>query len=366
MRTLRPLCIAAFATLFVAACATPPAPPSAPPEAQNEAASAPPAQATSPAPLAPPVAIAPQPADPLPSWNGGPTKRALVSFVTRVTNAGGAEFVPVPERIAVFDNDGTLWSEQPMYIQLAFTLDRIRELAPRHPEWKNKQPFKAVLAGDMKTALAGGNRSLGELVTATHAGMTSTEFEAIVEGWFKTAKHPKYGRLYTDCVYQPMLEVLGYLRANAFKTFIVSGGGIDFMRPITEKAYGIPPEQVVGSAGALKYEVRDGKPVIARMPGIAFIDDGPGKPVGIQNHIGRRPIAAFGNSDGDLQMLEWTAAGTGPRLMLIVHHTDPTREVAYDRESHIGKLDKALDAARANGWLVASMKDDWKTIFPAP
>src|SRR5262245_34549470 len=322
MSTSRPSWIAVIATLLVAGCATPAAPPPAQPEPQPELASAPLAPVAAPTPVPSPVESAPQLANPLPSWSDGPTKKAIVTFVTRVTTPGGAEFVPVPERIAVFDNDGTLWSEQPMYIQLAFTLDRVRELEPQHPEWKTKQPFKAVLAGDMKTALAGGNKSLGELITATHTGMTSTEFEAIVEGWFKTAKHPKYGRLYTECVYKPMLEVLGYLRTNGFKTFIVSGGGVDFMRPITTKAYGIPPEQVIGSAGTLKYEVRDGKPVIARVPGIAFIDDGPGKPVGIQNHIGRRPIAAFGNSDGDLQMLEWTAAGTGPRLMLIVHHTD--------------------------------------------
>jgi hypothetical protein len=351
--------------LIIAACATPaalPARPETPAEITGVAPDSPPRLT----PTAPTAEVTPQPADPLPSWHEGSTKRAIVTFVTRVTTSGGAEFVPVPERIAVFDNDGTLWSEQPMYIQLAFTLDRVRELAPRNPDWKTKQPFKAVLAGDLKTALAGGNKSLGELVAATHAGMTSAEFQAIVERWFATAKHPKYGRPYTECVYQPMLEVLGYLRANGFKTFIVSGGGIDFMRPITEKAYGIPPEQVVGSYGPLKYEVRDGTPVIVRLPGVAFLDDGPGKPVGIQNHIGRRPIAAFGNSDGDLEMLEWTAAGTGARMMLLVHHTDAARETAYDRESHIGKLDKALDAARAKAWLVASMKDDWKTIFPVP
>jgi phosphoserine phosphatase len=282
-----------------------------------------------------------------------------MDFVARVTKEDWADFVPVSERIAVFDNDGTLWSEQPVYIQLAFALDRVRELAPRHPEWKTKEPFKSVLAGDLKRALGGGEKAIAELVFATHS-------RAIVERWFATAKHPKYNRPYTQCVYQPMLEVLSYLRANGFKTFIVSGGGIDFMRPVTEKLYGIPPEQVVGSTEKLKFELRDGKPVLLREPAIGRINDGPGKPVGIQEHIGRRPIAAFGNSDGDLQMLEWTAAGPGARLMLIVHHTDSTREVAYDRASHIGKLDKALDEALAKKWVVASMKDDWKTIFPLP
>jgi phosphoglycolate phosphatase-like HAD superfamily hydrolase len=343
---------------------------------QNPSPETPPTTLTVPAtPSAPPTlpaqpplspASAPVAAAPLPSWNEGAAKQALVTFVSRVTKEGSPDFVPVPERIATFDNDGTLWSEQPIYIQFAFALDRVRELAPQHPEWKTKEPFKSVLAGDVKKALAGGEKALVEILMATHTGMTSEEFTGIVARWFATAKHPKYGRPYTECIYQPMLEVLAYLRANGFKTFIVSGGGVDFMRVITEKVYGIPPEQVVGSQGKFKFEVRDGKPVLAREPGMGFIDDGPGKPVGIHNHIGRRPIAAFGNSDGDLQMLEWTAAGSGPRLALIVHHTDATREVAYDRASPIGKLDKALDEARAKGWIVASMKDDWKTIFPAP
>jgi hypothetical protein len=311
-------------------------------------------------------ASAPVASDPLPSWNDGAAKQALVGFVSRVTKQGSPEFVPVAERIATFDNDGTLWSEQPIYIQLAFALDRVRELAPRHPEWKAREPFKSVLAGDLKKALAGGEKALLEIVMATHSGMTSDEFAGIVARWFATAKHPKYARPYTECVYQPMLEVLSYLRANGFKTFIVSGGGVDFMRVITEKVYGIPPEQVIGSYGKLEFELRDGKPVLARKPGVGFIDDGPEKPVGIQHHIGRRPIAAFGNSDGDQQMLEWTAAGPGARLALLVHHTDAAREVAYDRASHVGKLDKALDEARAKGWIVASMKDDWKAIFPAP
>lgn len=307
------------------------------------------------------------PADPLPSWNDGEPKRAIQSFVARVTTPGGPDFVAVPERIAAFDNDGTLWSEQPLYVQLAFALDRVRELAPSHPEWKGKEPFKSVLKGDVKAALAGGEKATVELVLATHAGMTTDDFEQSVKLWFSRAKHPKYGRRYTDCVYQPMLELLSYLRSNGFKTFIVSGGGTDFLRAVAEELYGVPPEQVVGSTGKLHFELRDGRPVIVREPGIDFVDDGAGKPVGIQQHIGRRPIAAFGNSDGDQQMLEWTAGRKGARLMLLVHHTDAEREVAYDRASSIGKLDRALDEAKAKGWVVVSMKDDWKTIFsPLP
>jgi phosphoglycolate phosphatase-like HAD superfamily hydrolase len=351
--------------LVAVACSQPSSPPAAHAEPPNLTLSPTPTPAPAPAPALVPAST-PAAADPLPSWNDGATKQAILNFVTRVTKQGGSEFVAVPERIAVFDNDGTLWSEQPLYIQFAFALDRVRELAPQHPEWKTQEPFKSVLAGDLKTALGGGEKSIASLIIATHTGMTSEEFRTIVERWFATARHPKHGRPYTDCVYQPMLEVLSYLRAAGFKTFIVSGGGIDFMRPITEKAYGIPPEQVIGSTDKLKFELRDAKPVLVREPAIAFFNDGPGKPVSIQTHIGRRPIAAFGNSDGDQQMLEWTAAGPGARLMLLVHHTDATREVAYDRTSHIGKLDKALDEARTKGWAVASMKDDWKTIFPAP
>jgi hypothetical protein len=303
-------------------------------------------------------------ADPLPSWKDGDSKRAITAFVGRVTTQG-ADFVPPAERIATFDNDGTLWSEQPMYTQFAFALDRVRELASTHPEWKTKEPFKSILAGDLKTALAGGAQGMGELMAATHTGMTTDEFAPIVVQWLKTARHPKLGRPYVELVYQPMLELLGYLRANGFKTFIVSGGGIDFMRAFTEQVYGIPPEQVIGTMGKLHFELRDGKAALVREPELAFLDDGPGKAIGIEQHIGRRPLAAFGNSDGDQQMLEWTAAGSGPRFMLLVHHTDAAREVAYDRGSHIGKLDRALDEAHAKGWTVVSMKDDWKTIFPA-
>ncbi|HEY6171297.1 MAG TPA: HAD family hydrolase [Candidatus Kapabacteria bacterium] len=304
-------------------------------------------------------------ADPLPSWKDRPAKKAIVEFVKKVIQKGSVHFVPIAERIATFDNDGTLWAEQPMYFQFMFAIDRVKALAPQHPEWKDKEPFASVLKGDMKNALAGGEKALLELVMATHADMTTDEFEKIVSHWIATAKHPKTGRLYTEMVYQPMLELLAYLRANGFKTYIVSGGGIEFMRPWTERVYGIPPEQVVGSSGKLKYEMRNGEPTLVKLPELNFIDDKAGKPVGIQMHIGRRPIMAFGNSDGDLQMLQWTSAGSGPRFCMYVHHDDAAREWAYDRESHIGKLDKGLDEAKAKGWIVTSMKDDWKTIFPA-
>ena len=303
--------------------------------------------------------------DPLPSWNDGPAKEAIVEFVADVTGEGSPKFVPPSERIAVFDNDGTLWAEQPMYFQLAFALDRVKALAPQHPEWKDEQPFKAVLEGDINSALAGGEHALVELVMATHAGNTTEEFSLIVEEWLATAKHPTTGRPYTDMVYQPMLELLAYLRASGFKTFIVSGGGIEFMRPWTERVYGIQPEQVIGSSIKTKFEMRDGQPVLVRLPEIDFIDDKEGKPVGINQHIGRRPIAAFGNSDGDLQMLQWTAAGDGARFCLYVHHTDADREWAYDRDSHIGRLDQGLDEAQANGWTVVDMKRDWKVVFPS-
>jgi hypothetical protein len=303
-------------------------------------------------------------AEPLPSWNEGPAKKAIIEFVTKVTKQGGADFVPPAERIATFDNDGTLWAEQPMYFQLIFALDRVKALAPQHPEWKTKEPFASLLKGDVKGALAGGERAMLEIVMTTHAGMTTAEFEQIVKDWFTTAKHPRFKRLYTECVYKPMLELLAYLRANGFKTFIVSGGGIEFMRPWTEKVYGIPPEQVVGSSIKTKYEMRDGKPVLVRLPEINFIDDKTGKPVGINSHIGRQPIAAFGNSDGDQQMLEWTQAGGGTRLMMLVHHDDAKREWAYGAESKIGTFSDALMAdAKKKGWTVISMKNDWKRIF---
>ncbi len=302
-------------------------------------------------------------ADPLPSWNDGATRKSILQFVTRVTQEGGPEFVPPPERIAVFDNDGALWAEQPMYFQFLFMLDRVRMLAPQHPEWKTQEPFAALLKGDMKAVVAGGERTLGQLAMATHAGTTTEEFEKIVSDWIATAKHPKTGRLLTEMVYQPMIELLAYLRANGFRTFIVSGGGIEFMRPWSQRVHGVPPEQVIGSSLKTKFELRDGKPVLVRLPELNFMDDGPGKPVGIQMHIGRRPLAAFGNSDGDLEMLQWTAAGSGPRFCLYVHHTDAKREWAYDRTSPIGRLDRGLDEARARGWTVADMKNDWKRVF---
>jgi hypothetical protein len=302
--------------------------------------------------------------DPLPSWNDGEAKRSILQFVADVTRPGGDKFVPPAERIAVFDNDGTLWSEQPMYFQLAFAIDRVHAMAPKHPWWKQKQPFKAALEGDLETVFAGGEHALLELVMATHAATTTEQFERIVSDWLAKSKHPRFQRPYTECVYQPMLELLAYLRANDFKTWIVSGGGIEFMRPWTEKVYGIPPEQVIGSSIKTKFEVRGGKPVLLRVPEVNFIDDKAGKPVGIHQFIGRRPIAAFGNSDGDLQMLQWTTGGDGPSLAVLVHHTDAEREWAYDRESKIGRLDKALDEAREKGWTVISMKEDWKEIYP--
>ena len=304
-------------------------------------------------------------ADPLPSWKDGSSKQAIFSFVERVTKQNTPNFVSPAERIAVFDNDGTLWAEQPIYFQLAFAIDRVKTLAPKHPEWEDQEPFASLLKGDIKGALTGGKKAIAEIIMVTHAGMTTDEFAAIVRRWTATARHPKTGKLFTKMVYQPMLELLDYLRANGFKTFIVSGGGIEFMRPWTEEVYGIPPEQVVGSSIKTKYEVRDGKSVITRLPELNFIDDKEGKPVGINRHIGRRPIFACGNSDGDFQMLEWTTSGSGPRFGLIVHHDDAEREWAYDRDSHIGKLDRGLNEAPKRGWTLVSIKDDWNVVFPA-
>jgi hypothetical protein len=302
--------------------------------------------------------------DPLPSWNDGTTKTAIIDFVRRVTAQGGPDFVPPAERITTFDNDGTLWCEQPMYVQLAFGLERVKALAPMHPEWKDKQPFKAVLEGDMKTLAEAGEHGMVELVMATHAGMTTEEFERIVKEWLSAARNPRFKRPYTELVYQPMIELLAYLRANGFKTFIVSGGGIEFMRPWSQQVYGIPPDQVVGSSIKTRFQMQQDIPVLFRLPEVHFVDDGPGKPVGINEHIGQRPIAAFGNSDGDLEMLQWTTTHSdGVRLGLIVHHTDAEREYAYDRDSHFGKLDKALDAAAVNKWTVVDMKKDWKRVF---
>jgi phosphoglycolate phosphatase-like HAD superfamily hydrolase len=307
-----------------------------------------------------------QASDSLLSWNDGIAKKAITDFVAKVTKVGGPDYVPIPERIAVFDNDGTLWSEQPMYVQMVFAFDRVKALVPQHPEWKEKQPFKAALEGDMKTLLASGEEGLIELMVATHTGMTTDEFAEIVKKWLATAKNPKTKRLYTEMVFQPMIELMAYMRANGFKTYIVSGGGVEFMRVFSEQVYGVPPEQVIGSTGKTKFEIRDGKPVIVRLPEITFIDDKEGKPVGINQYIGRRPIAAFGNSDSDFQMLEWTTAGAGPRLAAYVHHDDADREWSYDRNSAIGRLSRGLDEAAKRGWIVVSMKNDWKQIFEVP
>ncbi|WP_246708607.1 HAD family hydrolase [Rhizobium ruizarguesonis] len=302
--------------------------------------------------------------DPLPSWNDTASKVAIVSFVEKVTGQGSPDFVPETERIAVFDNDGTLWVEHPMYVQLAFALDRVKTLAPQHPEWKETQPFKAVLDGDMKTLAASGEKGLVELIMTTHAGMTSSDFQKIVTDWLASARDPKFKRPYTELVYQPMVELLAYLRANGFKTFIVSGGGIEFMRPWAEKVHGVPPEQVIGSSIKTEFRMQDDTPTLYRLPEVNFIDDKAGKPVGINQQIGRRPIAAFGNSDGDLQMLQWTTmAGAPARLGVLIHHTDAEREYAYDRDTEFGRLDKALDAAAITGWTVVDMKADWKQVF---
>jgi phosphoglycolate phosphatase-like HAD superfamily hydrolase len=311
------------------------------------------------------LALAQAQTDPLPSWNDGAPKKTIMDFVARVTRDGGPDYVKPEERIATFDNDGTLWAEQPIYFQFAFAIDRVKALAAQRPEMRNKQPFKAALDKDTKALAASGEKGLLQIMAATHTGMTVETFHKTVLDWLAAARHPRFNRPYTDLVYQPMLELLAYLRANGFKTFIVSGGGIEFMRPWTEKVYGIPPEQVVGSSGVTQFKMgADGKPVLAKLAKVEFVDDGPGKPVGINRFIGRRPVFAFGNSDGDLQMLQWTAAGAGARFAGIVHHTDAEREWAYDRKSRIGKLDKAWDEGTAKGWTIVDMKRDWKTIFP--
>lgn len=309
--------------------------------------------------------------DPLPSWNDGPSKSAIISFVEKVTDEGSAGFVPVPGRIATFDNDGTLWSEQPLYFQGFFAVDQIRRMAPDHPDWEATEPFRSVLAGDIAGLLATGEAGVMTFLVTAHSGMTAGQFEKSVARWAATAKHPVTGKLFTQMIFQPMLELLEYLRANDFKTYIVSGGGVDFMRVFAEDLYGIPPEQIVGTTGDARFEMRDGIPVIVKEPKIMLVDDKAGKPVGIYRHIGRRPILAGGNSDGDLQMLQYTtiarsADDTTPRLGLIIHHTDAEREFAYDRESHMGKLDKALDEAPQRGWVVVDMKQEWKSIYPAP
>ena len=300
----------------------------------------------------------------LPSWNDGSSRRAITAFVTRITTPQTPDFVPAAARIAVFDNDGTLWAEQPLYVQLAFALDRVKVMAAQHPEWQTQEPFKSAMAGDLAAVASGGEHAVMQILAVTHAGTTTAEFEQAVQAWLATAKHPKTGRPYTEMVYQPMLEVLTYLRANGFKTYIVSGGGVEFMRPWVERVYGIPPEQVVGSRIKMKYEVRDGVPVLARLAEMDLIDDKAGKPVGIQQAIGRRPTIAFGNSDGDFEMLEWTTTAPGPRLGVIIHHTDADREWAYDRASSVGRLARGLDEAAARKWIIVDMKRDWSRIFP--
>jgi hypothetical protein len=307
--------------------------------------------------LAPPLD-----AQPLASWNDGPAKAAIVRFVTDVTTKGTARYVDPDDRIAVFDNDGTLWPEQPIPFQFVFALDRVKALAPQHPEWKDREPYKSILEGELHSALAGGEKAAAELMAATHSGMTTDEFAAQVRAWIATARHPRFGRLYTELAYRPMLELLAYLRDSGFTTYIVSGGGIEFMRAWARDVYGVPPERVIGSQGKVAFEMRGDVPVLVKLPQIDLLDDAAGKPVGIHKHIGRRPIAAFGNSDGDLQMLQWATAGPGPRFGLIVHHTDGEREWAYDRAPPI-VLDKALDAAKARGWAVVDMKRDWKRVY---
>lgn len=302
--------------------------------------------------------------DPLASWNDGATKRAVIAFVEKVADPASKDFVPSEDRIAVFDNDGTLWVEQPMYTQIVFALDRVKALAPDHPEWLDNPALKAAIEGDTTTLLASGYDGVLGLMAVTHAGMTTAEFEAIVSAWLAKAEHPRFKRTYTDLVYQPMIELLHYMRANGFSTYVVSGGGVAFMRPLARKVYGIPPPNVIGSNLKTKFEMIDGKPSLVRLPELGFITDDDGKPISIELRIGQRPIAAFGNSDGDLQMLQWTTAGDGPRLGAIVHHTDAVREYAYDRKSSVGALEKALDAAPANGWIVIDMKKDWKAVFP--
>ena len=306
-------------------------------------------------------------AEVLPSWNDGEARQSILRFVESVTREGAPTFVPPAERIAVFDNDGTLWAEQPIYFQFAYALDQVKAVAPKHPEWKTQAPFSDLLKGNTKAALASGEAGLAKILAVSHAGMTTDEFAASVAGWTKTARHPRFQRAYTDLTYLPMRELLDHLRANGFKTFIVSGGGVEFMRVFAERVYGIPPEQVIGSNGGLELKKGpDGKPVLLKLAKVDLVDDHAGKPVGIQRFIGRRPIFAFGNSDGDKEMLEWTAAGDGPRFMGLVHHTDAEREYAYDRTSHVGKLDKAWDEATARKWTVVDMKKDWKQVFASP
>ncbi|WP_442107507.1 HAD family hydrolase [Pseudomonas sp. NUPR-001] len=303
-------------------------------------------------------------ADPLPSWYNGASRQAIEQFVSAVTEEGGKDYVAPAERIAVFDNDGTLWSEQPLYFEVLFALDEVKRLAPKHPEWKTQQPFKAVLEGDQKALAASGMDGMLKIVAATHSGMSTEAFIAQTRRWLATAVHPKTGKPYTEMVFQPMLEVLQYLRANGFRTYIVSGGEVAFMRAFAEEVYGIPPEQVIGTTLDARFQDKDGQLSIQRLPKLTHNDDGPGKPVSIDSIIGRRPILAFGNSDGDLQMLQWTMAGPGKRFAGLVHHTDSKREWAYDHDSKVGRLDKALIVANKQGWTVVDMAREWQRVYP--
>ena len=302
--------------------------------------------------------------DPLPSWNEGQAKQSILDFVARVSDPASPDYVLEAERIATFDNDGTLWAEQPLYFQLLFSVDRVRSMAEEHPEWKSEQPFKAILGDDREALASMGHAELGQLLAATHTGITAEEFSSIARGWLDDARHPRFDRPFDTCIYQPMLEVLDYLRANGFTTFITSAGGIEFMRTFSEEAYGIPRHQVIGSSAETEFRVDGDQSFLMRLPKAAFVDDKSAKPVAINRHIGRRPIASFGNSDGDQQMLQYATGGEGPGLAVLVHHDDAEREYAYDRGSKIGGLDKAWDEAEARGWTVVSMRDDWTTIFP--
>ena len=314
-----------------------------------------------------PMAGAPTAADPLPSWNDGPARQRIVAFVQAVGTEGGKDYVAPAERVAVFDNDGTLWLEYPMYTQMRFVLDRIRQLAPQHPQWQDQEPFKSAIAGDLRGVMAGGEKALMELLLAAQSGTSTQQFGAAVNEWLATAQDPRLKRPYDSLTYQPMQELIRYLRANGFRTYISSGGSMEFMRPFTERVYGIPPEQVIGTRQKLLYEVQDRQGVLMMQPQIEHVNDGPGKPVGIEVQLGRRPIAAFGNSDGDLAMLQYTTTGPGLRLGMLVHHDDAEREYAYDRSSPVGKLDKGLDQYQAAGWTLISMKKDWRVVFaPRP
>jgi len=310
------------------------------------------------------LCAAPGDVDPLPSWKVGNSRDSIIEFVDVVTDISNANYVPVDERIAVFDNDGTLWSEQPLYFQFYYALSQIEKAAPAHPEWSDQEPYKTALAGNRDDILSLGTKGLVEIILATHSGMTNTEFRQSVQAWIAMAEHPTTQRAYSQMVFQPMLELMDYLRANGFQVYIVSGGGVEFMRAFAEGVYGVPPENTIGSNLGIQLEATEDGLVLRRVAEVSFVNDKAGKPVGIQRAIGRRPIFAFGNSDGDLQMLQWTVAGDGPSFAGIVHHTDADREWAYDRESRLGRLDKALDEGMERGWTIVDMRSEWSRIYP--